>query len=108
MSRHYIFIITDANRTFLAAGYCQDLALYAFELQQASSSFRTKTLKCSRMVYAEIFDSKEAALRHKQEIESYTKMQKERLIRKNNPNWLGITNYNINTMNGNKKVVVFA
>lgn len=105
MQKHYIFISTDANRTYLEAGYCQDIALHLFELQQAGTSFMAKALKFSRIVYVTAFDNKETALRHKQEIQKYTKMQKERLIRKSNPNWLGITNYTINT---NNKVVVFA
>ncbi len=105
MQRHYIFITSDANRIYLEAGYCQDVNLQLFEIQQAGSSFMAKAPKFSRIVYVEEFDNQEAAIRRKNEINVYTKMQKERLIRKSNPNWLSITNYDMNT---NKKVVVFA
>lgn len=105
MQRHFIFITSDTNRIYLEAGYCQDIYLQLFELQQSSSLFMTKGPRFSRIVYVEEFDNYDVAQRRKNEINAYTKMQKERLIRKNNPNWLGITNTERNT---NKKVVVYA
>lgn len=105
MKRHFIYITSDANRIYLEAGYCQDIALQLFELQQASSAFMNKTPKFSRIVYMEEFENFETAQRRRTEINMYTKMQKERLIRKNNPNWLACTNTEMIT---NKKVVVYA
>lgn len=105
MQRHFIFITSDTNRIYLEAGYCQDISLQQFELQQTSTSFMTKGPKFSRIVYVEEYDTFELAQRRKNQISTYTKMQKERLIRKNNPNWLGI---NTTEINNNKKVVVFA
>lgn len=105
MQRHFIYITSDANRIYLEAGYCQDITLQLFELQQASSSFMPTTPKFSRIVYMEEFDSLELAQKRKNEINSFTKMQKERLIRKMNPNWLAV-NHVDNIVN--KKVVVYA
>lgn len=105
MQRHFIYITSDTNRIYLEAGYSQDVALQMFELLQESTSFMNKGPKFNRIVYIEEFDNYERALRRKLEINTYTKMQKERLIRRNNPNWLGITKYKIVT---NEKVVVFA
>lgn len=105
MKRHFIYITSDANRIFLEAGYCQDISLKMFELQQSSSTFMTRSPKFSRIVHIEEFDTAEGAQRRQVEINRYTKMQKERLIRKANPNWLTITNHEVIT---NKKVVVFA
>lgn len=105
MKRHFVFITSDANRIYLEAGYCQDINLQLFEIQQASTNFMMKALKFNRIVYVEEFDNPEIATQRAKEINNYTKMQKERLIRKYNPNWLSITNYKINTK---KEVVVFA
>lgn len=105
MKRHFIFITSDTNRLFLEAGYCQDIHLKLFEIQQASSSFMIKAPKFNRIVHVEEFDNLESAMKRKIEINKFTKMQKDRLIRKGNPNWLSITNYDRNT---NKKVVVYA
>lgn len=105
MQKHFIFITSDANRIYLEAGYCQDVALQLFELQQTSTSFMRTGPKFSRIVHIEEMDSMEAAQRRKIEVNTYTKMQKERLIRKSNPNWLSIAKYDIIT---HKKVVVFA
>ena len=104
MQKHFIYITSDANRIYLEAGYCQDLDLQLFEIQQAKSNFMNSTPKFSRIVYMEEYESFEAAQKRKMELNSYTKMKKERLIRRKNPNWLGIQNLE-NT--AHKKVVVY-
>lgn len=105
MPKHIVYITTDANRIYLEAGYCQDIALKLFELQNASSSFMARGPKFSRIVHTEEFDSFEAAERRKNELNAYTRMQKEKLIRRYNPNWLGIYNMDTPIM---KKAAVYA
>ena len=105
MQKHIVYITTDANRVYVEAGYCQDLALKLFELQSSASSFMSGTPKFSRIVHTEEFDSYEAAERRKNELNSYTRMQKEKLIRRYNPNWLGIHTMETAIM---KKAAVYA
>lgn len=105
MQRHFIYITSDTNRTYLEVGYCQDIALQLFELQQASNRFMINSPKFSRIVYMEELENYELAQKRKIEINTFTKMQKERLIRKTNPNWLSIRNSNVTQ---NKKVLVYA
>lgn len=90
MPKHIVYITTDANRVYVEAGYCQDIALKLFELQTVSSSFMLRGPKFSRIVHTEEFETFEAAERRKNELNTYTRMQKEKLIRRYNPNWLGM------------------
>lgn len=105
MQKHIIYIAADANRTYLEVDYCQDIALKSFEIQSFKTNFLSKTPKLTRIVFTEICDTLEIAQRRMSELNNYTKMQKDRLIRRNNPNWLSIPAINYVT---NKKVAVSA
>lgn len=90
MKKCFVYITTDANRIYLEAGYCEDLALKLFELQEAARHTSLLGSKFTRIIHVEEYDSMEQAEKRTQELNSYTHMQKERLIRRYNPNWLGI------------------
>ena len=90
MKKHIVYLTTDANRVYVEAGYCQDITLKILELQQSLSAFMSHRPKFTRVVHMEEFDSFEAAESRKNELNSFTRMQKEKLIRRYNPNWLGI------------------
>ncbi|MCA5004858.1 GIY-YIG nuclease family protein [Sphingobacterium bovistauri] len=105
MKKHIVYITTDANRVYVEAGYCQDITLKILELQNTSSSFMTRSTKFSRIVHTEEFETFEAAERRKIELNMYTRMQKEKLIRKYNPNWLSIHTLETSII---KKAAVYA
>ena len=105
MKKHIVYITSDANRIHLEAGYCQDLNFKIFELQSQSSLLLSNKPKAIRIIHVEEYDSYEAAQKRKNELNLYTRMQKEKVIRKHNPNWLSI---NTAQPSYNKKTVVFA
>ncbi|MGN0002684.1 MAG: GIY-YIG nuclease family protein [Sphingobacterium composti] len=105
MQKHIVYIITDANRIYVEAGYCQDISLKLFELQNSANSFMLCGSKFSRIVHTEEFDTFEAAERRKNELNTFTRMQKEKLIRRYNPNWLGIHTLDTTII---KKAAVYA
>ena len=105
MNKHLVYIATDANRIFIEAGYCQDIMLKFCELQTAEGIFMTGTPQFNRIVWIEEFATFEAAQKRKAEINYYTRMQKERLIRRSNPNWLSIIHMD---KVATKKAVVYA
>ena len=90
MQKHIVYITTDANRVYLEAGYCEDITIKLMELQNSGSSFMIRGPKFSRIVHTEEFDSFEKAERRRLELNGYTRMQKEKIIRRYNPNWLSI------------------
>ncbi|MCY4779045.1 GIY-YIG nuclease family protein [Sphingobacterium sp. UT-1RO-CII-1] len=89
MQKHYIYIITNSNRAYLEIEQCQDISLRMQELKD-SSSLLFSNARLTNIVYLEEFDSYELALKRKQQLEQFTRMQKERLIRLKNPNWLSL------------------
>jgi putative endonuclease len=99
MKKHIVYITTDANRVYVEAGYCQDISLKLFELQNAANSFMVRGPKFTRIVHTEEFETYEAAERRKNELNSYTRMQQEKLIRRYNPNWLGMHKVDSTIMN---------
>lgn len=82
--KHYILIITDSNRSKLDIKLgCGGAADYEKDLWALPKEGK-------RVVYLETLESMSAAVSRHTDIESYTRMQVERLIRKANPNWSNI------------------
>ncbi|SEL04297.1 GIY-YIG nuclease family protein [Parapedobacter koreensis] len=87
---NYIYILTDCNRTCLHVGMTHDLNKAIKTYKETPGLFFDACSKVSRLVYHEALASEEAALCRFNEISTYTRMQKERLIRKYNPNWVDL------------------
>ncbi|MBL1409101.1 GIY-YIG nuclease family protein [Sphingobacterium faecale] len=91
MKKHLIYIATDPNRAYVEAAYTQDLIAQSANLQFHSLRHTGKLPKFNRIVHVEEFTSFESAQKRLMELTHFTRMQKERLIRKHNPNWLNIS-----------------
>ncbi|GEM_PF-396734 len=94
MKRHIIYLATDANRINIEVGYCNNIIEQLFPLH----------IELKRMVYMEEFHSFEEAQKRKLALYTYTRMMKERIIRKHNPNWLNIAT-TVTGLHTPKKVV---
>ncbi|HMR19726.1 MAG TPA: hypothetical protein PKA53_10550 [Sphingobacterium sp.] len=92
MKKHFVYLATDANRTYIEVGYCDNILHRFLELQQTGMTLFLGRARFSRIVHTEEFRSFEDAQKRKLELGRYTHMMKERIIRKNNPNWLSIIN----------------
>lgn len=90
--KSYVYILTDTNRTFLYVGITEDLEKAAISykngLPLASLGFPASI----RLVYYETVHSESTALQRLRSVASFTRMQKEKLIRKANPNWVDLSN----------------
>lgn len=86
----YVYILTDSNRNGLHVGMTDDLQKAAKTYRELKSLFFGDSVNASRLVYQEAFPNEEDALHKFQELSRYTRMQKERLIRRHNPNWLDL------------------
>ncbi|WP_437918943.1 GIY-YIG nuclease family protein [Sphingobacterium sp. LRF_L2] len=106
MERHFVYIITDSNRTYLEVGYCNDIQTRLQEIRDTSNVLFSGTPKLTNVVYLEEYHALDKAIKQQQQLNFFTRMQREKLIRLKNPNWL---NLGINTtIPANKKVVVYA
>lgn len=91
MKKHFIVITSDANRYTLKTAYCQDVDSYLLQLNLANNlTISYSSPHRNRIVYIEGFSTREEAEQRRNQINLYTKMQKEKLIRRKNPNWLSI------------------
>ena len=88
MVKYSVYILTDSNRSYLKVGYSNDLGSTMNELKQASSSLFPNSPKLTNLVHIEEYDTAEQAERRSLELGQFTRMQRERLIRLKNPNWL--------------------
>ncbi len=88
MNTYYIYISTDANRQFLQAGMTTDIQQIAL---------------LNRVVYLEMYSNQADAEKKLNEL-SFGRIVRERLVRKQNPNWL---NLHLPIPN-NKKAAVYA
>ncbi|WP_262249505.1 GIY-YIG nuclease family protein [Parapedobacter soli] len=86
----YVYILTDSNRNCLHVGMTDDLRKAAETYRELTGLFFDAYSTVSRLVYHETLPSNETALRRFNELSHYTRMQKERLIRRRNPNWLDL------------------
>lgn len=91
MMNTYVYILTDCNRTCLHVGMADDLNEAVNTPKRLSDFLVDSCAKVSRIVYHESLPSREMALKRFQELSRYTRMQKERLIRKHNPNWINLS-----------------
>lgn len=102
-----ILIVTDSNRNFLEVVLTNDLLYTIQDIYTSHQTLFSTTHRLTRIVYEELFTSESAANKRLIELKSYTRMLRERLVRRRNPNWLNL--YPIRPMPlGNKKVVVYA
>lgn len=88
---NYIYILTDANRKCLHVGTTQDLQNAIKTYKELYGLFFDSNAPVSRLVYKEEFLSEESSLKRFEELKGFTRMQKERLIRRHNPNWVDLS-----------------
>ncbi len=88
---NYIYILTDSNRNCLHVGMTDDLEKAVGPYRELTGLFFDAFSNVSRLVYHETLANDADALRRFKELSHYTRMQKERLIRRTNPNWLDLS-----------------
>jgi len=85
--KHFIYILTDNNRTNLHVGLTHDLNRTMSYYKEMHSLFFDSKKKTSRLVYFEEIQSLELASERFKVLSEFTRIQKEKLIRLNNTNW---------------------
>lgn len=87
MSNFILYIVTDSNRKHFEIGFSTDIMTTVLKLQKFNSLIFNQRPSLNRIIYTEAFTSLEAAKKKIDELQHFTAMQIERLIRKSNPNW---------------------
>lgn len=89
--KKFVYIVTDRNRTTLHTGMSADLIKTLEFYRQMPSLFFDQTQQLNRLVYFEEFKTEAQALSRFKVVSRFTRMQKERLVRSCNPDWIDLT-----------------
>jgi putative endonuclease len=89
--KRFIYIITDRNRNNLHVGLCSDLLKTLEFYRQMPTLFFDNSKQLNRLVYFEEINTEEQAMERFKMVSTYTRPQKEKMIRPVNPDWVDLT-----------------
>lgn len=89
--RKFVYIVTDRNRANLHVGMSSDLSKTLAFYKQMPNLFFDSGQQLTRLVYFEEFKTEEQAISRFKLISRFTRLQKERLVRSCNPEWIDLT-----------------
>ena len=97
--KRFIYLITDRNRNTLHVGLCSDLLKTLKFYSEMPTLFFDSAQHLNRLVYFEEINTEEQAMERFKMVSTYTRPQKEKMIRSVNPDWVDLTiglNYETN------------
>ncbi len=89
--KKYVYLVTDRNRSSLHVGMSADLIKTMSFYRQMPNLFFDSAQQLTRLVYFEELNSEDTAIKRFKTISQFTRIQKERIIRGVNPDWLDLT-----------------
>jgi putative endonuclease len=89
--KRFIYIITDRNRNNLHVGLCSDLLKTLKFYGDMPTLFFDSSKQLNRLVYFEEINTEEMAMERFKTVSTYTRLQKEKMIRPVNPDWVDLT-----------------
>ena len=85
--QYYVYIMTNISGTTLYTGVTNDLTRRVFEHRQRKQNGFTKKYHLTKLVYYELFNSPEDAIRREKQLKGGSHLKKIRLIDEFNPDW---------------------
>src|ERR1700744_112001 len=89
--KRFIYIITDRNRKNLHVGLCSDLTKTLQFYKDMPTLFFDNSQQLNRLVYFEEINTEEQAMERFKQVSTFTRPQKEKMIRPVNPDWVDLT-----------------
>ena len=83
----YVYIMTNKSNHVLYIGVTTDLVRRVMEHKDSSGSRFTIKYNCNKLVYYEVFDVIEDAIRRETQLKGWQRQWKINLIDKLNPKW---------------------
>ncbi|MFA6946586.1 MAG: GIY-YIG nuclease family protein [Pedobacter sp.] len=90
-TRKFVYLVTDRNRSCIHVGMSSDLMKTMSFYRQMPNLFFDAGQQLTRLVYFEELSSENSALERFKLISKFTRIQKDRLIRSVNPDWIDLT-----------------
>ena len=89
--KRFIYIITDRNRNNLHVGLCSDILKTLNFYREMPTLFFDTAQQLNRLVYFEEINTEEQAMERFKFVSTFTRPQKEKMIRSVNPDWVDLT-----------------
>ncbi len=86
----YVYIMTSPSNTELYTGVTNDLRRRAFEHKEKMAAGFTGRYNVVRLVYYEVAESAESAIRREKAIKGSSRRKKMELLDRMNPQWLDL------------------
>jgi putative endonuclease len=90
-TKKFVYLVTDRNRTCIHVGMSTDLIKTMSFYRQMPNLFFDAGQQLTRLVYFEELSSEASALERFNLINKFARIQKDRLIRSVNPDWIDLT-----------------
>ena len=84
---YYVYILTTKNNKLLYTGVTNDLNRRVYEHKTGRNVGFTHKYNINKLVYYEIFDYIDLAIRREKQIKGYSREKKDKLINDFNPEW---------------------
>ena len=84
---YYIYILTNKNHTVLYTGVTNDLVRRCHEHKNKLIEGFTEKYNVDKLIYFEVFDFVELAIKREKQIKGYSRVKKIELINKINSDW---------------------
>ena len=89
--KKYVYLVTDRNRSCLHVGMSTDLMKTMTFYRQMPNLFFDAGQQLTRLVYFEELSCENSAVQRFNLISKFTRIQKDRIIRSVNPDWIDLT-----------------
>ncbi|WP_291399435.1 GIY-YIG nuclease family protein [Daejeonella sp.] len=90
-TKKFVYLVTDRNRNSIHVGMSTDLMKTMTFYRQMPNLFFDAGQQLTRLVYFEELSSEASAKERFNLISKFTRIQKDRLIRGVNPDWIDLT-----------------
>lgn len=90
-TRKFVYLVTDRNRSSIHVGMSSDLMKTMSFYRQMPNLFFDSAHQLTRLVYFEDLNSENSAMERFKLISKFTRIQKEKMIRSVNPDWIDLT-----------------
>lgn len=90
-TRKFVYLVTDRNRSSIHVGMSSDLMKTMNFYRQMPNLFFDSGQQLTRLVYFEELSSEASAIERFKLISRFTRIQKDRIIRSVNPDWIDLT-----------------
>jgi putative endonuclease len=85
MNSYYVYIMSNTNNSTLYTGFTNDLVRRVYEHKEKKVEGFTKKYNLTKLVYYELFETPENGILREKQIKSGSRLKKETLINKLNP-----------------------